>query len=214
MKTLLFGVTLIVLSVRLHSQGTLAFTNRPAFVGGTVAENAIVNCRDGTRLAGTDWLAQLYWALGPGAPESSLKPVGSPVPFATGGAAGFFGPEIIALPGAAGHSVITAQARVWNAAGGTTYEQANQNPFASVGRSGLINVGPLGDPISLTPPATMVGLRGFCVGVPEPTTWALGILGALVLFLKSRRAGRLGHPKRPLSLISVSFHATYSSMAH
>jgi hypothetical protein len=189
MKAILVCVTLILVSVKLHAQGTLVFSNRPAWVGGTAAENAVRRAGDGVRLAGADWAAQLYWAPGPGAPESSLTPVGSPVNFTTGGAAGFVGPVVVVMPGAPPGSTVTVQMRAWNISAGLTYEIALATLGGWTGYSYPINVNHLGGPDPGGgpdwPPAPLVGLRGFYVyiPIPEPTSLALGVLGAAILLL-------------------------------
>jgi hypothetical protein len=194
MKKLILVAALTAIGVGAYAQGTVVFSNRASFVGGTTAENAITKKEDGTRLSGTDWVAQLYWAPGAGAAEGSLQAVGSPVPFATGGAAGFLATSpTVTLPGAAVGSTVTVQVRAWNVAAGATFEAASGN-FALpgvVGKSALITVSGLGGPNPPGPdilPANITGLRGFqVVPVPEPSVIALGLVGAGLLFLRRRK---------------------------
>lgn len=196
MKKLTLVAALTTVAVTTYAQGTLTFSNRPAFVGGSVAENAVVTLGvtgvpDGTRISGPAYVAQLYWAAGENAPEGSLQPIGSPLAFASGGAAGFVGPEVLTIP-VSPASTITVQVRAWNIAGGATYEAAAVN-FATpgiIGKSARITITGLGNPSAEPPttPANIAGLRSFSVTpVPEPSVVALGLLGAGLLFLRRRK---------------------------
>lgn len=194
MKKITILAALTTVAVGAYAQGTLTFSNRPAYVGGSAAENAVVtrgvpNVVDGTRLSGDAYKVQLYWAAGANAPESSLQAIGNPLSFATGGAAGFFGPEVITIP-VAPNSTITVQVRAWNSAGGATYEAANANLASGItGVSPTFTITGLGDPNAQPPgvPANITGLRSFFVTpVPEPSVVALGLLGAGLLFLRRR----------------------------
>jgi hypothetical protein len=86
--------------------------------------------RTGDLLAGTNWLAELYWAVGSNRPALSLAPIGLALPFGTGAAAGLFdfGADpalgIRIVPGVQVGDWVTLQVRVWNAAAGGSYEQA------------------------------------------------------------------------------------------
>jgi hypothetical protein len=85
------------------------------------------------------------------------------------------------------------QVRVWETAFGTSYEQARSNPTPQGGRLGLIGtsniikVGPLGGGAIATPSLVGAGLKGFAIGVPEPSVIGLGSLGIVSLLLLRRR---------------------------
>jgi hypothetical protein len=85
------------------------------------------------------------------------------------------------------------QVRAWEAAFGTSYEQAVANPqqqggrLGLVGTSNIIRVGPLGGGSISTPSLVGAGLKGFFVGVPEPSIIGLGVLGIGALLLLCRR---------------------------
>jgi hypothetical protein len=172
-----------------YSQGTVDFQNRNTAFG----VDAKVVDLNGAGLEGTAWAAQLYFAPGVVANDSSLQAVGPIVNFRTGPAAGYIqiasDQRAVALPGVAPGAQATLQMRAWNTAAGATYEAAQGNLSAGItGKSNLITVstGGAGEPPG--PPAALVGLLGFqVVPVPEPATIALGLLGAGVLFLRRRK---------------------------
>jgi hypothetical protein len=141
----------------------------------------------------------LYAAQGAGQPEGSLQLVGlatniSAVP-------GFFnGGNPFALPAPfAGGDTITFQIRGWSFAGGSTYAQAvaaqNLDPLnIALGQSALGFTTITADP---APPGALFGTapgqlnQGFVLRpAPEPSTWALGVLGAMAAALLHRRRRR------------------------
>ena len=142
---------------------SLRFSNRlPQF-----GVDAPVFGLDGiTRLSGTNYLAQLYL----GADEASLMPVGTPTPFLTGDDAGYWDPGTDAwmeIQNAAPGATLKAQVRVWEAAGGTTYEETLDNGGLT-GKSDLIEVS-LSDPASeISFPPPLLGLKSFHITLPLP----------------------------------------------
>jgi len=188
MKKLLTAAVLLAAGLVAYSQGTVNFNNRVTASG----IDAKIIDESGAGLAGTDWLAQLYFAPGANAAESSLTAVAlPPVNFRTGAAAGY-----VAV-GAAGERILagvvagadaTVQIRAWNVAAGATYEIASAAANGIFGKSNTVNVKTGGAGIPPGPAADIVGLQGFTVHpVPEPTTIALGLLGAGLLFLRRRK---------------------------
>ncbi|MEI8080013.1 MAG: hypothetical protein WCH61_10350, partial [bacterium] len=115
--TLLMVVMMIQAPNLAWAQGTVNFRT-----SGSV--NAPVRDTDGTTLlAGDAFRAQLY--VGPqGSAESALQAVGVPVPFLTGGSAGYVSAATVTVPGIAGGVQAAIQMRVWETAYGTTFEQA------------------------------------------------------------------------------------------
>jgi len=158
----------------------------------------------GAALAGQAYLAQLYAAAGAGAAESSLLAVGAPVYFRGGNNAGYVvisgtasGPSgnvpsvvnvFTAAQGGA-NGPATIQMRAWETARGASWEAAGGAGAPHVGESAILNLTATGG--YGVPPATPVeltGLQGFSLRpVPEPSTIALGLLGAAALLIRRRK---------------------------
>jgi len=108
-------------------------------------------------------------------------------PALTGARAGRFNGGKAVVPGVAPNTAATLVVRVWDSTSGDTYDTASVKgksaPFQSLNLGGI-------DPSSgnpLTPPK-LVGLASFnLAGVPEPSTIALGALGAAALVLRRRK---------------------------
>jgi hypothetical protein len=78
--------------------------------------------------------------------------------------------------------------RAWDGTKGATYEAASAAGGGFyVGKSAQITIatGGSGTPPSL--PANLVGLQSFAIAVPEPSTIALGLLGAAALLIRRRK---------------------------
>jgi hypothetical protein len=162
------------------AQGTLTFWNAPTAT--LTPEGAPVTDIDGaTRLAGAGFFAQLY--ASPVNDEGSLFPIGVPVPFRTGLAAGFVVSSQVAVPGSPAVTYAFVQMRAWENLGGSaaTYEAALASGLKS-GKSNIIQVGPLGGICFGCPiiDPTLVGLQPFSL-VPEPSITMLSLLGGLVI---------------------------------
>jgi hypothetical protein len=172
MKKLIVAAAVGFLAVGALAQGQFNFGNRVTIAG----IDAKVFKPDGvTPLSGADYWAQAYV----GKTLDSLAPVGSPVNFRTGGAAGYITSTIVTTPFPGGTQVFV-EMRAWEA-GANSYE-------AAVAGGKLFGKS---DPIQLTvaeapnTPPDMVGLKSFSL-VPEPSTMALGLLGAAALMLRRR----------------------------
>jgi hypothetical protein len=178
MKKLLLTVACVLATISTYAQGTVNFAN----VG--VGLNAPVFDVDGTtKLEGAGFMAQLY----AGADANSLVAVAGATTFLTGANAGFFVGGTKAVPGIDLGAAGTFQVRAWDAAGGGTYEAALA-AGAKAGLSGTFTVTTGGGGIPANPPATLVGLTSFnLTQVPEPSTIALGLLGAAGLLIRRRK---------------------------
>ena len=176
MKKALIAVACAVVSLSTYAQGTLNFNNRVA----GVLDAPVFNIDTATRLDGTRFMAQLY----AGATADSLAAVGVAAPFRTGAGAGYINPGANAtvavatvVPGA--NAFI--RMRAWDTTTGATYEAASVRGESSVFS---VATGGAGSPPSL--PANLVGLTSFNL-VPEPSTIALGVLGAAALLIRRRK---------------------------
>ena len=199
MKKLSIVVGLLLASFGVLAQGTLNFSN------GASGVNAPATDIDGTtKLAGAGFTAALY--AGPqGTAWNSLTAIATS-PFATGANAGYFFAGSTAIPGVAAGSIATVQIRVWTGAF-ATWDAAYAaylagNPAAKVGVSGVaawtggvgnlptstLDTPALGGGANPTP--NMLNLKPFQLYqnvVPEPSTIALGVVGAAALLLRRRK---------------------------
>jgi len=155
---------------------------------------------------GNDWTVELYGALGTGDSASSLVPctvAGGGFAEATmangandGVAGTWYSSAIAQVPGTAGTESATVQLRAWYNDGGTitTYEAALATPGGATGESALAAVNSLGGvPSGGGPSATAPNLPAAALGsfvvtpTPEPSTVALGVMGASAFLLRLRR---------------------------
>ena len=131
-------------------------------------------------LDGSAYWTQAYVKLATD-PDSSYAPVGSAVNFRTGNNAGYIVPVVVTTSFFGGTSV-NVEMRVWEASGGSSYEAAvaaGKLAGKSAPVTLSVTVGP-------NAPADMIGLQSFgCI--PEPSSLALAVLGAAVLWRRRRR---------------------------
>lgn len=173
MKKLIVAVAFGLTAVGALAQGQFNFGNRVTIAG----IDAKVLTAAGAPLDGDAWLAQAYVGLDVG----SLAPVGTALPFRTGAAAGYISSTIVTTPFAGGTDVMV-EMRAWEKAKGATYEAAQ----AGGGLFGSSAAVKLQVAVAPNTPADMVGLTSFSL-VPEPSTMALGVLGAAALLLRRRK---------------------------
>ena len=170
----------MLVAVGAFAQGQVNFAARvvgvydaPVFVGKDVAT--------GVRADGPAYMAQLY----AGATQGNLTPVGAPLPFRTGAAAGYWTATAVTINTVDATGNAFVQVRAWATASGATYEAAlaSGNGF---GTSNILTVKPTTAP---DVPATLTGLTSFAISgnVPEPSIMALGALGGLALLLRRRK---------------------------
>jgi len=171
MKKLLVTLTAVLISASTFGQGTIQFNNRTGPI------DAPVTRQDGTG-AGAGVTAQLFLVQGgvytPLTPTTTFR--------TTSPAAAFYVTQpatAVTVPGIAAANSATIVMRAWE---GASFDSATVR-----GESTPITITLGGDvPGSAPlPPALLTGLQGFTL-VPEPSTIALGLLGAAALLYRRR----------------------------
>ncbi len=190
MKKFLLVAALSLVTTLGFSQGQINFVNTSAaFSPGParlVTTSGVPGFSDGAGLTGTNYVAQLFLAS-----DFSSVLVEAPsvfrIPTTTqpgtwnGGVRNFLN-----VPANQPGQTLSLVVRVWDITLGSTYDAARANGSVfgqSAAFSYLI-------PAAGTPPAglAMQNFQAFTVTVPEPTTIALGILGAgSLLFLRRKK---------------------------
>jgi len=174
MKRLIVAAAVGLVAVGAFAQGQISVGNR---ITGKV--DAPVTTAAGVKLDGAAYLAQAYV----GKTADSLAPVGTALAFRTGAAAGYITTTATTVAGAPDGTALFFQLRAWEAAGGTSYESA----FAAGKLAGMSNIVPITSAEAPNLPNAPVGLTGFALAaIPEPSTLALGMLGAAALLLRRR----------------------------
>lgn len=184
-KLLTLAVCVGTTVVALGQDGTVRFAT---FAPPTI--DARVLDVDGNPVKGADgYVAQLAWAETEG---GALTPFGSVESFldTPEAANGYIVAGTQGVPGKPGADVFIAM-QAWNSNDGASYADA----LAAGGPTGMSNVIPitLGDPTADPPgvPADLVGLQGFQLQggevIPEPSTFALGLIGIGALMLRRRK---------------------------
>lgn len=190
MRKLAIALLIACTTASAFAQGTVFFANR---LSSSIF--AKVTMPDGTTgLSGTGYSAQLF--AGPaGTADNALSPVGTALGFRTGAAAGAWSGVEVAIASVAPGVAARLQVRAWDNAGGayTSFGQAVAGG-AMVGSSAAFDSLPLGGGNPPTPAPNIVGntdplnnMQPFSL-VPEPSVIALGVLGALALVLRRRKA--------------------------
>lgn len=203
MKKLFVTFALATVAVGAFAQGSVTYQTtlgvgkekyvfKPDPSAPTVAKNggALADYAAFSKVDGTGYTAELYYAVGADSAEGSLKAVaGSQVGFRTGTTAGLInGKSKLDFAGTFGGQVVTLQLRVWNNQGGTvtSWDQAVEK-----GKSNLFNhelAGAKdGGGVSLGSGSIANGLTYFSLTVPEPSVVALGALGLGALLLRRRK---------------------------
>jgi MYXO-CTERM domain-containing protein len=198
MKKLLATLTLSALAVVTYGQGTFVGTININTAAG--ANTKRIQTPDGTAIGGTDYLVQLYYANGLNADESTLRAAAvPPISPRTGAAAGVLASAVYVLDGlTTAGGPVTLQLRAWSAALGANYEEAfaawNAEPASDsrlLGKSATFNLAATGNPTAeppITPFTIQQAFPGLTVSpVPEPGTYALGLLGLGLVALFRRR---------------------------
>src|SRR5579872_1656196 len=185
------NIIIIILGVSLlchlaYPQGTINFANLSISGGGV---NAPVYEADGiTKLSGLQFLAELF----AGTSQSNLTVVAT-TSFLTGNAAGYFAGGTQSLIGVSPGAVAWVQVDVWNSATGASFAQAEASGLPnSWWQSSVFTVLAGGGGINPFPPAVLTGLGNsslFLNGapVPEPSAFALGLIGTFLALFRLRR---------------------------
>lgn len=178
----------LLLAFAAHGQGTVNFSN----IG---AGAKVTNGMTGAIVpAGAAFMAGLYFAPDGTTGEGQFMLLGNAV--ALGPTAGTYSGGARTAPTANAGGFGHFQVRVWESAFGTSYEAALGRGLT--GTSGILRVD-TGDPTTVPPgtaaalsSSTTVSGRSYAAGiilVPEPSTYALGLLGlGLVALLRRKRS--------------------------
>ena len=206
------GSLLVLFAVRLcgQGQGVVNFSNvgappdkRIYYVHMSHTQPGVVE-QGPTLLSGSNYRIALYG--GPqGLPESALVQIGPAATFLTGPQAGTFSGGNRTISGFGAGPTLSVQARAWSQISGVPDSYEAVLAAMAVGDSRAIGgKGPLfdfkskdpGNPQEVAIPiGDAAGWQGFCVDadfnflgcvIPEPSTVALTLFGALVLFSLSR----------------------------
>jgi len=182
MKKLLVTLAAVLVSVSSFAQGTVIFNNR------TPSGDAPISRPDGTG-AGAGITAQLYLVPSGGGAPVALTPTTT---FrTTSAAAAFFVTDInpFRVEGVLPGQSATFLLRAWETAAGS-YEAAAASSTFLRGESNPVTITQLGGtPAGGAPIPTpaLNGLQAFTLFVPEPSTMALGVLGAAALLFRRRK---------------------------
>jgi hypothetical protein len=176
MKKLLVTLAAVLVSVSTFGQGTILFNNRV-----TPQVDAPVSRPDGTG-AGAGVNAQLF-LLNAGT-YTALSPATT---FRTTSAAAAFYVQqpaaAVTVPGIGAGQQATIVMRAWEGAAGSSYDTALLKGESSPITITLGGVPAVGAPIQ---DAVLTGMQPFAL-VPEPSTMALGLLGAAALLYRRRK---------------------------
>jgi hypothetical protein len=178
-KLVIAAVALMVSIAATYAQGQVNFNNKVAATG--------VNARVLDALgngAGADYAAGL--AISSGGALTYVP--GSAATFRTTPAAatGYINPLVVTVPG---HDISSSVSLVMFGFKGAASDAA---AAAALGGNQAINFGKSGE-VSVTLgggtilPPDMVGLQGFTIAAPEPSTIAFGLLGAAALLIRRRK---------------------------
>jgi len=211
-KSITGAVTLLAGAVIAHAQGQVSFANY--FSSGnyvTVEYNGAAVGGSGTHTGtpadvgvGSDWSVQLYGAVGTGDALSTLVPAilenttSTPVTATLAGPSGSYlgqwnSGAIGDIPGTAVNGPATVAVAAWYNNGGTvTSITAAQAAGFANGWSATGNIGALGGAPNLPSALPVLGngiinTVGTVGSIPEPSTIALGVMGASAFLMRLRK---------------------------
>lgn len=166
------------LSDSVLGQGSFVFGNRIG--GGPWAPVFDTDCQTGL---GSGFLAQPYVGDTP----EQLQPLEPIIPFIREGFLAYS--PTVNVPGPA-FRLVYVQMRAWDAAAGPSYEAA----VSSGGKHGFSNIIPVEARPNLAGPLDETSeFQSFCL-IPEPASWALGLIGAVGLCAALSWRGRPSTP--------------------
>jgi hypothetical protein len=177
MKKLLFISALLAAAVGAQAQGTVLFNNHNTTAG---VDQPVFDVGGATKVSDPNIVVALFL----GDTQEGATAAFRSTPAAAAGYWTSADPTRI-IDGSAGGSTVTLTVRAWDSSKGATYAAA----VAAGGKYGQ------SDPFTITlgganqppgPPADMVNFKSFNL-VPEPSTIALGALGAAALLLRRRK---------------------------
>jgi hypothetical protein len=185
-KTLTAVAVGLSFTAGVYAQGTVDFRNRNT--GATPPLDAPVSDVGGAKLGNANFVANIFYSATQSGSFTAIADAAAP--FRTGTGAGYwnFGTDSSrAIPGIAGGSSAWIQIRVWDSTKGADYA-TSKAAGSNWGESAAFQVtlGGAGSPPSV--PAVLAGLQPFTLNaaIPEPSTIALGMLGAAALLLRRR----------------------------
>lgn len=169
MKKLIIAFAALMVTVAAFGQGAVVFNNRvPPDI------NARVLMPDGVTGVGAGFTAQLFGGAA-GTAVGQLTALTPTTTFRTGNAAGYVNPVDVTVTGVAAGAQATLVMRAFNGADyASSTIRGESNPITITLGGGTL------------PPANLTGLQGFTL-VPEPSTIALGVLGAALLLFRRRK---------------------------
>lgn len=184
MKKLLLLACSMLVAAGVYAQGTVNFANGAAGVNSPVS----VDSSSGPVMASTangPWLAMLY--AGPsGSAEGALSSaIVSGSPAALGATPGYVLGGARTITGIPAGTAAVLQIRAWRSDLGGTWEAAGGALRANYTSTSTPITVTLGG--GATPTPNMVGLTSFVIPVPEPSSFALGLLGLGAIALLRRR---------------------------
>jgi hypothetical protein len=180
-------------AINVLAQGTVVFENInvPAGLNAPVYEADRI-----TPLAGTQFIAELLGGPSP----NSLTQVAT-TGFQTGTGAGYFLGGVESINTVAPRTTGWIEVEVWNTSSGGSFGQAQASGLPnSWWQSSVFSVTTGGGAVNPFPPAFLTGLGNspvFLNGVvPEPSTFTLCVVGAVLVLLRSRRARAASFPRQ------------------
>jgi hypothetical protein len=189
LKKPLTFLSFLLVTIGALAQGQVNFAPR---VVGLYDAPVYLDCVGlGPKLEGSRYLVQLY----AGPTQTSLAPVGNPLPFLTGADAGYWADTVVTVNRVDANGRAFFQVRAWDTAYGPTYEAV----VANVGYFGVSSTLAFNPTVAPDLPAPLYGLSSFAVVhpliggnsscVPEPSIVLLAVLGS-VPFLLRRQSNR------------------------
>lgn len=175
-KLLLAAACILAMVSSLAADGQVNFSN--------LQSGTKIFKPDGTTpLVGPDFVAQLWWSATND--EASMAAVGATQAFKTQGSGfeGLFTGKARTIPGSDGVKTFFFQIRAWEAAGGADWASASVSGKL-FGKSEIFTAVPTLAPAT---PADLLNFTKSFNVIPEPSTIALGVLGAAALLALRRK---------------------------